>query len=196
MGSAKIGAMATTQRTILFDLDGTLIDSDAALLAPFVALGVPTERYPPLGLPLVEACALAGISVERYLTEYDPMAAQPFPGVGPMLRQLDRWGVCSNKQRTSGQRELARLGWTPDVAFFSDDFDHGPKTLDPLLHALALAPADAVFVGDTDHDRTCARLAGVAFALAGWNPRAAPEPGDLVLTRPDELLDLVAAGQA
>jgi phosphoglycolate phosphatase-like HAD superfamily hydrolase len=48
-----------------------------------------------------------------------------------------------------------------------------------------------VFVGDTAHDRSCAAAAGVAFALAGWNPRAAPEPGDLVLSEPSEVLGLL-----
>jgi phosphoglycolate phosphatase-like HAD superfamily hydrolase len=179
------------QRTVLFDLDGTLIDSDAALLAPFDALGVPVDRRPPLGLPLGEACDLAGITVERYLAEYDPMASHPFPGVDAMLGRLERWGVCSNKERRSGQRELARLGWRPDVALFSDDFGGRQKQLDPVLLVLELAPDDAVFIGDTAHDRTCAHVAGVAFALAGWNPRAVPEPGDHVLGDPAEVLDLV-----
>jgi phosphoglycolate phosphatase-like HAD superfamily hydrolase len=96
--------------------------------------------------------------------------------------------VCSNKQRTSGRAELDRLGWTPTLALFSDDFDGAPKVLAPLLAALDLPPADAVYVGDTDHDRRCAAEAGVAFLFAGWNPRAVPEPGDVVLGSPAELL--------
>jgi phosphoglycolate phosphatase-like HAD superfamily hydrolase len=174
---------------VLFDLDGTLIDSDAALLEPFARLGV--TDVPPLGLPLGAACDLAGITTEAYLEHYDSTASQPFAGVDDLLGQLPRWGLCSNKERGSGQRELERLGWTPTVAFFSDDFGGLPKVLDPVLLALELVPADALFVGDTAHDRACAHLVGVEFALAGWNPRTQAEPGDTVLRAPADLLALI-----
>ena len=59
---------------------------------------------------------------------------------------------------------------------------------------MGLSPTQAVFVGDTRHDRACAAAAGLPFALAGWNPRAraAAEPDDLVLVRPEDVLGLLA----
>ncbi|MGV3759102.1 MAG: HAD family hydrolase [Actinomycetota bacterium] len=177
----------------LFDFDGTLVDSDQALTLPFQALGIPEADRPPLGLPLVEACRRVGITVEQYLAHYDPSSAQPFDGVPELLAGLDRWGVASNKQRTSGLRELARLGWSPTAAFFSDDFGGKEKELAPLLAVLDLEPTDAVYVGDTHHDRACAALVGIPFAVAGWNPRAraAAEPDDTVLDHPRQVLDLL-----
>jgi HAD superfamily hydrolase (TIGR01549 family) len=183
--------MPPTACTPLFDFDGTLVDSDAALTAPFVALGLTPEQLPPLGLPLVEACDRVGITTEDYLARYDAAAVQPFPGVADLLGGLDRWGLASNKERTSGQVELARFGWTPAVALFSDDFGGREKRLGPLLAALDLDPAKALYVGDTDHDRRCAGEAGVAFALAGWNARAVSRPGDLVLANPADVLALL-----
>ena len=94
-------------------------------------------------------------------------------------------------RRTSSER--ARLGWAPEAALFSDDFGGAEKQLAPLLEILALEPSDAVYIGDTAHDRTCAALAGVPFALAGWNPRAraGAQPGDHVLDHPADVLDLL-----
>jgi HAD superfamily hydrolase (TIGR01549 family) len=174
----------------IFDLDGTLLDSDEALAGAFVALGVPRASVT-FGHVLADECARLGVSLEAYLEAYDHGAALPFPGVEEMLAALSHWGLCSNKHSASGRAELARLGWQPAAALFSEDF-RGPKRLDLVLETLGIDAAGAVFIGDTDHDRACAAEAGVAFALAGWNPRAAPSGADTVLTHPADLLALLA----
>ncbi|MCX7620406.1 MAG: HAD-IA family hydrolase [Acidimicrobiales bacterium] len=169
-------------RIPIFDLDGTLLDSDAALTAAFAELGVAPEQVT-FGHVLAEECARLGIAVEDYVSQYDVTAAEPFPGIEEMLSRLERWGLCSNKHPDSGRAELARLGWSPEVALFADAFN-GPKRLGPALDAMGVAPEQAVFIGDSDHDRLCARSAGVEFVVAGWNPRARAEPGDFVATEP------------
>jgi hypothetical protein len=63
----------------VFDLDGTLVDSDEALAAPFLALGVAREDIT-FGALLSDACAAVGVSVQDYLDRYDPEAARPFRG--------------------------------------------------------------------------------------------------------------------
>lgn len=180
-------------RVPLFDFDGTLVDSDVALIAPFLELGLTVAELPPLGLPLGEACELVGVSVASYMDRYDSSLAQPFAGVSRLLAGLDRWGVASNKERSAGHRELARLGWAPEVALFSDDFGGEEKQLAPLLAALELNAADVIYVGDTAHDRACAALVSVPFALAGWNARARAGAldDDLVLDHPADLLTLL-----
>jgi phosphoglycolate phosphatase len=174
----------------IFDLDGTLLDSDAALVAPFVALGVPPEDVT-FGHVLDDECARLGVSVDRYLDAYDEDAALPFAGVEAMLDGLDRWAVCSNKHPRSGRAELARLGWRPDVALFADAFD-GAKHLGPVVDALGLGAGDVAFVGDTGHDRRCALDLGCRFVLAGWNPRAVAVDGDLVARRPSDVRRFLA----
>jgi phosphoglycolate phosphatase-like HAD superfamily hydrolase len=170
----------------VFDLDGTLIDSDAALVAPFVALGVRVEDIT-FGHTLAVECARLGLEVDDYLDNYDDTLALPFAGVEDLVLQLDRWAVCSNKHPRGGRAELARLGWKPDVVMFTDSFD-GPKHLGPVLDALGVQAREVIFVGDTDHDRQCALDVDCTFALAGWNPRVSAVAGDVVLARPLDLL--------
>ena len=178
-------------RAVVFDLDGTLLDSDEALAAPFIALGVPREQVT-FGHVVAEECARLGYTVDDYLSRYDASAALPFAGIDDMLRRLSvPWAVCSNKVRRYAEAELARLGWEPAVARFAEDFD-GPKQLRPVLDALAVQGSEVLFVGDTDHDRACAKAVGARFALAAWNPRArrAARPDDTWLDEPGDLLRL------
>ena len=184
--------MSVGQRIVVFDLDGTLLDSDAALLAPFRALGVDTVDVR-MGSVVGAECARLGVSIDDYVARYDTDVVRPFPGIEEMLAGVARWGVCSNKHPESGHAELRRLGWMPEVVMFTDSFDGGPKSPTPVLRAMGVHPDDAVFVGDTAHDRSCAAAAGVGFALAGWNPRAESAPGDVVLRRPIDLLDMLTA---
>ena len=171
----------------VFDFDGTLVDSDDALIAPFLALGIDRSRIS-LGRLLVDECAALGVTVEDYVAHYDLTASQPFPGVDELLVVLDRWGVCSNKLHDAGVSELARLGWAPTAQAFTRG---EPKSLVPVLADLGVAGDEVLYVGDTDHDRHCAREVGATFALAGWNPRVVPVDGDLVLQEPGEVLDLL-----
>jgi len=177
-------------RIAVCDLDGTLIDSDTALADAFVALGINRDEIT-FGHVLAEECHRLGLRVEDYLAAYDPAQSQPFPGVEELVAELGRWAICSNKHPVSGHAELERLQWSPELAFFADAFG-GPKDLQPVLQLLAVSAEEVVFLGDTAHDRACALNAGVRFALAGWNPRANAERGDIVLSHPLELLELLA----
>lgn len=170
----------------VFDLDGTLLDSDAALVEPFLALGVDRKDVT-FGHTLEDECRRLGIEVEDYLGHYDDTAAQPFPGVAELVARLGRWAVCSNKHADAGRAELARLGWTPDVVLFADAFG-GPKRLGPVLDELGATSDQIIFVGDTDHDRRCAIAVGCPFILAAWNPRARAVPDDVVAGHPAEVL--------
>ncbi len=194
-GCPDVGAVATAPvsvapfAAVICDLDGTLLDSDEALVAPFVALGVPAEEVRFGALPGDE-CDRLGVPLASYLAGYDSNRAQPYPGVEDALAQLPRWAVCSNKHGPVGRAELQRLGWRPEVALFADDFA-GPKRLQPVLDVLGLRADEVVYVGDTEHDRHCAANAGVTFASVAWNPRTAAVRGDLVLAEPAALVELV-----
>jgi phosphoglycolate phosphatase-like HAD superfamily hydrolase len=166
------------------------VDSDEALAAPLLALGVRREDIV-FGPLLADQCASVGVTVEDYLERYDPTLARPFAGVDRLLAGIERWSVCSHKARISGHAELERLRWSPELALFAEAFGGTSKDLAPVLDALHLDGRDVVFVGDTAHDRACAQAVGATFVLAGWNPRAIPRPGDLVVARPQDVLDVL-----
>ena len=183
------GHASTKRKVAICDLDGTLIDSDSALSDAFVALGIDRKEIT-FGHVLAEECVRLGLSVEDYVAAYDTTQALPFAGVTELVASFDRWAVCSNKHPLSGRAELERLQWFPEAALFADAF-RGPKQLLPLLEMLGITPDQAIFLGDTAHDRQCAMEAGVQFALAGWNTRAKPQPTDLVVSHPLEFLELL-----
>ncbi|MCG9476940.1 MAG: HAD-IA family hydrolase [Actinomycetia bacterium] len=183
------GHASTKRKVAICDLDGTLIDSDSALSDAFVALGIDRKEIT-FGHVLAEECVRLGLSVEDYVAAYDTTQALPFTGVTELIASFDRWAVCSNKHPLSGRAELERLQWFPEAALFADAF-RGPKQLLPLLEMLAITPDQAIFLGDTAHDRQCAMEAGVQFALAGWNTRAKPQPTDVVVSHPLEFLELL-----
>ena len=177
---------SSTAQIVVFDLDGTLLDSDAPLSDAFVRLGIERSAIT-FGHVIADECARLGLSLDAYLDAYDTDAATPFAGVTSMLEQVGRWAVCSNKHPRSGHAELRRLGWSPELAMFADAFD-GPKRLDVVIERLGFDPGDVLYVGDTDHDRDTARTAGCRFVLAGWNPRTRPHPGDEVALVPGDVL--------
>lgn len=181
---------ATSCSALVFDFDGTLVDSDAALVAPFLELGVPEEEIS-FGHAIAEECERLGISMEAYVDAYDHEVVMPFEGVAEVVPKLGRWALCSNKHPRSGEAELRRLGWEPELAVFADHFDWEHKRLGPVLDAMGLSAAEVVMVGDSAGDVRCAREVGCRFVWAGWNPRvAAADPDGVVLRHPRELLDL------
>jgi phosphoglycolate phosphatase-like HAD superfamily hydrolase len=174
-------------RVPVFDLDGTLLDSDEALVAPFLALGIRRDQIQ-FGEPVLSGCERLGVALDDYVAGYDPAGSRPFDGVTSLLASLDRWAVCSNKHPVSGLADLREWGWVPEVALFSDAFGWENKQLGPVLGRLGLEPAEIVYVGDSPHDQEVAQAAGCTFVAAAWNPRAAGLAGDIVLYDPADLL--------
>lgn len=175
---------------LIFDFDGTLIDSDDALVDAFVHLGVERSTIT-FGHAIGEELDRLGLSLEAYATAYDDAVAQPFPGVDEVVPELGRWALCSNKHPISARAELERLGWSPEVALFAEDFGWAHKRIEPILDVLQLDPASVAVVGDSAGDERCALEVGCDMVWAGWNPRvAATRPDGMVLEHPRQLLDL------
>ena len=182
---------------IIFDFDGTLIDSSPAILetiaavlsARSIALVRPLSREligPPLQATL-QACS--GITNKRVLeelaadfrTRYDSaglFATQAYPGIAAVLRQMRAAGsqlhLATNKRQRPTQLLLAHFGWEPWFAsVYCVDSRTPPYAskgamLQNQLQELKLDPNDAIYVGDTGHDEKAAADAGLSFIAAGW----------------------------
>jgi phosphoglycolate phosphatase len=189
-------------RLIVFDWDGTLIDSAAAIVeciqqaARDMALPVPDRALAShvIGLGLDESLrrAVPSLLPERYmdfvlcyrrhfLEREDSMSL--FPGIAELLRDLRGRGhwlaLATGKSRRGLERALQASGLAPLFAASRCADETRPKP-DPamlldLLEALQVGPEGALMVGDTSHDLEMARSAGVdALAVAyGAHPRAA-----------------------
>ena len=156
----------------IFDFDGTLVDSDRALQAAFLRLGVPAQEIT-FGHALGEECARLGIAPDAYEAVFDPQEVQPYLGIDEFLGTIDQWGICSNRHPLSGNTDVARFGWQPSVVCFADSFDFAPKHIDMVLEGSGWARNEVVYIGDSEHDRAAIAGTDIPLIWAGWNPRTA-----------------------
>jgi pyrophosphatase PpaX len=190
------GVTAPTPSAVLFDLDGTLIDSIGLLVASMEYAFEERELRPPvpewiaaIGTPLdamLRRWALSDDDVttlraryrEFQLRKHDEMT-RAYPGVVETVRTLHREGhalaIVTSKLEAGARRSLKYVGiedcFTAVVGLDATT-RHKPLP-DPVHHALKLLRADAghaFFVGDSTHDMHAGNAAGVATIAALWGP--------------------------
>jgi len=186
----------TLPRALVFDLDGTLIDSRRDL-ASAVNLAREDFRLPPLpeadivamvgeGAAKLVARAVRELGTERlpealraFLDHYGRVlldTTRPYPGIEVMLAGLaGRFplAVVSNKPEAFSRRILEGLGLAGHFreVIGGDTLPvrkPDPGVLEELARRLALAPADFLLVGDSSVDAATARAAGCRFAFVTW----------------------------
>jgi 2-phosphoglycolate phosphatase len=193
---------------VLFDLDGTLIDSAPDLAAAANRLRA-DHGMPPLPLaalrPMVGSGArgMVGIAfgVTPLETRYDGLrdaflahyeqgllqSTHPFDGVEALLRGLEGagipWGIVTNKATRFTAPIVAGLGLARRAAVVvcGDTTPHSKPHPEPLLaaaRAMGLAPEQVVYVGDDLRDVLAARAAGMAMIVATWGYLGLGEPVD------------------
>lgn len=189
---------------VLFDLDGTLVDSAPDLLAAVNATLADAGRAA-LDLaelrPVVSKGARAMLAqafpdedmaqrearVPAMLAHYANAIARytrPFDGIEALLTQIEnagkRWGIVTNKSAALANAVVAAMGWgdRSSILIGGDTLPLRKPDPAPLLHAcaqLGINPARCVYVGDDERDIQAAHAAGMPSAIALWGYREAHE---------------------
>ncbi len=183
--------------TILFDLDGTLIDSVRLILDSYhhalASHGLPPrtdeEWLRGVGTPLSvqfaewrdDPSTLEALitTYREYNLEHHDRMVTVYPGVVQTIEALKAAGLATglvtskNRQGALRGLTLARLERLMDVLICADEVDNPKPHPEPVEKAVALLgadPATTVYVGDSIHDMVSGRAAGVRTAAALWGP--------------------------
>jgi pyrophosphatase PpaX len=203
------GPSARRYGAVLFDLDGTLIDTIGLILdshrhALRTVLGVeaPDEALRAgIGQPLMEQMRQFDAEHAERLHEtyraynhaHTNETLRWFPGLRPVLRGIKddgvKLGVVTSKMRDAV--DLAFRLRPPPVEFdalvtMESTSLHKPRP-EPLLHAcsaLGVAAADACYVGDAAFDMQAARAAGCGAVAVTWGVATKTQ---LMAERPDAI---------
>ena len=182
---------------VLFDLDGTLLDSApdlyAALVAQCAEEGVPPPPYAPVrevvsrGARAVLRCAFTergepalDVLMPRYLELYQQVMAQQttaFEGIDHLLARIEaqglRWGIVTNKAAFLTDDLVSRIGWAGRASAVISGDTLPVKKPDPAPVLLACAraglePAQCLFVGDDRRDILAGNAAGLYTVAVSW----------------------------
>lgn len=206
--------------TVLFDLDGTLVNTNELIIASFLHT---IDRYAPgkygradvlgwIGEPLHDS--LSRVDSERademmgvyrkHNFEYHDQLVEEYAGVWETIKILQNHGfklgvVTTKFSRTAEMGlKLARLRPFFEVIVGLDDISNPKPDPEPVNRALSLldsTPEQAMMIGDSPTDieagkNAGTRTAGVAWTIHGSEVLQAADP-DWMLTSMPELLDVL-----
>jgi phosphoglycolate phosphatase len=198
--------MTHPPQTIVFDLDGTLVDSLPDIIASFrhgfASLGLPTPSE-------AEVRALIGHPLEAMYTHFAPEHAprlcalyrehyprnfvnrsRPYPGVVELLRTLRERGyklaIATTKRTDMARRFAEALGLSSMLDHVQGTEGFPSKPAPDVIHrALGALEARGLWmVGDTVHDIQAGQAAGLRTYAVTWGTHDAAL---LATAAPDEL---------
>ena len=172
---------------VVFDWDGTILDSTAAIVRAIQAASVEVGAAKPsddkaryvIGMGLLDALKHAVPDLEE--SRYDELVSAYrrhylsgdheltlFPGVEDLLAQLqaeNRWvAVATGKSRVGLDRAMGHsgLGRYFDTTRTADETrgKPHPQMLEEIINQFAVAPERTLMIGDTTHDLLMAQNAG------------------------------------
>ncbi|MFJ7935990.1 HAD family hydrolase [Sporosarcina sp. NPDC096371] len=201
---------------VIFDVDGTILDTEKAILKSLQkVLREEGEYYQledlrfALGIPGKETLRrLNVIDVERVHPKWSQTVlefsqeVQIFKDLKEIIKVLSespiKTGIVTSKTKQELIDEFEPFGLS---SFFehticaNDTENHKPHP-EPLLVCLEGVNAtknEAIYIGDSIYDMQCANSAGVKFALALWGSKTTKgfESADYVLNEPKDILNII-----
>jgi len=184
-------------RAVLFDWDGTLVDTAEASFRCYVRMfaefGIEFDRetyartYSPnwyhtfecVGLPPAHWAAADTLWLSYFAAEQTGLLPSALPALDALAARGVRRGIVTSGGRERVSRELVAHGVQEhfEHVVFGDETERRKPHPDPLhlcLTRLGVAPEHAVYVGDSPEDVQMARAAGVwAVAVRGAYPNVA-----------------------
>lgn len=183
---------------VLFDLDGTLIDSAPDLAGTVNEMrlerGLPELPYPGLRAMVgagARGMLSAGFSIGPSDTDFETMRGEflaryearmlrltaVFPGIPALLEVFERrglpWGIVTNKAERFALPVTTGLGLHQRAAAVigGDTTPHAKPHPAPLLEAarrIGADPCHCIYVGDDERDIQAGRAAGMRTVAAAW----------------------------
>lgn len=175
--------------TILFDLDGTLIDTAPDLAYALNTLleeagleAKPFEKIKPLVAFGGKALIKFGFNCDEEHPEFSKrhqellkiytnnidLNSKPFEGVSALIKTLKErqinWGIVTNKPEYLTHLLLQKLNINVDVVVCGDTLEFSKPHPAPLLYAcaqFAIDPKRCIFVGDDKNDMLAGSNAGI-----------------------------------
>lgn len=199
---------------IVFDLDGTLIDTEKAILKTWqftlkqYGYGYRLEDLKSvLGLTIDDTLKKLGVIADGrfdgcWMENYNHFAQEAvfFEGVGKMAATLKEQGyslgIVTSRYREEYKNYFSgfHLESLFDPIVCADETHEHKPDPEPLLKYAALVntdPSRCIYVGDMPTDVACAKRAGAAAGLAVWNLSSCLDNhADFIFHSPDELCKL------
>ncbi|MPQ30538.1 HAD family hydrolase [Clostridium estertheticum] len=201
---------------IIFDVDGTLLDTEIAVLSSLqklvseelnenysfedlkFALGIPGEvALNKLGITNILECSEKW---NVYLKEYFHHV-KIFDDIKESLVKLNEMGVSigivTSKTKEEFLNDFVPFGLSNyfKLVVCADDTEKHKPNPEPLLKFIELSEVDkskTIYIGDTKYDLDCALGAGIDFALALWGAKSSIGiDANYILENPKQILELV-----
>lgn len=200
---------------IAFDIDGTLLDTEYAVLHSLQETILTLSQREILLEELVFALGITGADALKSLGIENVFAAlnlwnqnmckytsniSVFDGIVELLQRLLKQdceiGIITSKTREEYENDFCRFGisrYFQTIVCADDTKEHKPNAA-PLLKYMELSGADCgqmLYIGDSEYDSLSARNSGTDFALAVWGSKGRQIKADYYLKKPLDLMNVI-----